>query len=276
MPTSTRSEPSTSPTFHSNLVVDNCPPDLTIISVDGVRFHGHRSWILSISSNSFAGLLTESTDNLTLPEHAIVIDIVLHITYGMFYAGQLPPLDATDAALKALMKYGMPIQALSSPGSPFYQLILSYAPYYPIEAYALAAHHNLEDLAVAISSHLLAYDLTTLSDELATKMGPVYFNRLYNLQRARLAALRNIILHPPASHPPTEDCDEEKQKELGRAWAFASAQIVWNALPSTSIPALTLAFAQSGSAVGCPECHTMLQKRVQEVANEWSAVKRTI
>ncbi|KAI0642065.1 hypothetical protein C8Q79DRAFT_918549, partial [Trametes meyenii] len=264
--------------FHADFLVDNCPPDLVITSVDGVRFHGHRSWILSLSSNDFAGHLTQATDALTLPEHAIVLDIALHVIYGIFYNSQRPPLDSTEAALSALIKYGMPVQSLSTAAYPLYQLVLSYAPHYPIEVYALAGHHDLEEPAAAISSHLLAYNLTTLSDSLAVKMGPIYFTRLYSLQRARLAALRDIVLRPPAPHPPTADCDEDKQKELGRAWAFASAEIVWNALPSkpqcyTSVQALSSAFAQSGSAVDCPECHATLQKRVQEVANEWSAVK---
>ncbi len=74
-----------------------------------------------------------------------------------------------------------------------------------------------------------------LTDELSIKMGSVYFSRLYNLQQARLAALKNIVLRPPAAHPPTPACNGDVQRELSRAWAFAAAQIVWTALPSKRV-----------------------------------------
>ncbi|KAL7284629.1 hypothetical protein ACG7TL_001925 [Trametes sanguinea] len=224
----------TSSVFNPAFVLDGFLPDLVITTPEWASFHVHSGRLLLSSSNAFGGLLTQPTYSLALPEPAVVINIVLSIIYDLQCHHNPPPLPSTEAALDALVKYGVPLAPLAAPQHPLYRLIFSYAPYYPIEAYALAAHHRLENLAAAISSHLLAYDLSRLSDELAIKMGPVYFSRLANLHRARLAALRNIVLRPPAPHAPTANCDHDAQRDLSRAWAFATAEIVWNALPSKS------------------------------------------
>ncbi|KAI9056403.1 hypothetical protein FKP32DRAFT_1459469 [Trametes sanguinea] len=262
--------------FNPGFVVDGFLPDLVVTTPKWANFHVHSGRLLLASSNAFGGLLTQPTYSLSLPEPAAVINIVLSLIYGLQCHHNPPPLPVTEAALDALVKYGVPLAPMAVPHHPLYRLIFSYAPYYPIEAYALAAHHGLEPLAAATSSHLLAYDLSRVSDELAIKMGPVYLSRLVNLHRARLAALRNIVLRPPAPHTPTANCDHDSQRELSRAWAFATAEIVWNALPNTSTSSLQAAFLQAGTSINCPECQNMLHQRIQEVTNEWLAVKSTI
>ncbi|KAI0335435.1 hypothetical protein GY45DRAFT_1240377, partial [Cubamyces sp. BRFM 1775] len=269
--------------FNPGFVVDGLLPDLEIIAPDGVHFHVHTSRLLAPSSNAFGGRLAHPAHPLYLPESSVVLSVVFHVIYGMSILPHPPPLQSTEAALDALIKYGLSIaQLAAAPSLPLYELVRSYAPYYPIEAYALAAHHRLEHLAVAISAHLLAYDVTRLSDELTVKMGPIYFARLVNLQRSRITALRNIVLRPPSMHPATSTCDAENQRELSRAWAFANAEIVWNVLPSIissgldadiSTYALESAFLQSASSVSCPDCQVMLRTRIQQVKTEWSSVK---
>ena len=218
--------------FNPGFVVDGLLPDLEIISPDGVHFYVHKRRLLASSSNIFGGQLAQPRHPLYLPESSAILSIIFHAIYGMSILPNPPPLQATEAALDALIKYGLSIAQLAAPARPLYELVRSYAPYYPIEAYALATHYRLEDLAVTISAHLLAYDVTRLSDELTVKMGPVYFARLVNLQRSRITALRNIVLRPPVMHPATPTCNADNQRELSRAWAFANAEIVWNVLPS--------------------------------------------
>ncbi|KAH9899899.1 hypothetical protein C8Q73DRAFT_787744 [Cubamyces lactineus] len=259
--------------FNPGFVVDGYLPDLEVISPDGVHFHVHTRRLLASSSNAFGGTLAHPTYPLYLPETSVVLSIVFHVIYGMSVLPHPPPLQSTEAALDALIKYGLSTAQLAAPTLPLYELVRSYAPYYPIEAYALAAHYHLEDLAVAISAHLLAYDVTRLSDELTVKMGPIYFARLVNLQRGRISALRNIVLRPPAMHPATPTCNADNQRELSRAWAFANAEIVWNVLPNISTYALESTFLQSAASVTCPDCQVMLRTRIQEVKTEWSSVK---
>ncbi|KAJ8489320.1 hypothetical protein ONZ51_g2985 [Trametes cubensis] len=262
--------------FNPGFIADGLIPNLEITSADDVHFHVHRRRLLLASDNAFGGLLRDPVFSLTVPEPAAVLNIVLNVTYGMFCVSHLPSLESIEAALDAVIKYGLPIAQLAKPSYPLYELVRSYAPYYPIEAYAIAAHYQLEELAVAISAHLLAFDLSRISDELTVKMGPLYFSRLANLHRGRMTALRNIVLQPPAMHPITPVCNEETQRELSRAWAFASAEIVWNALPNISTYALESAFTRAAASIKCPHCYIMLRNRIKEVIYQWSAVKTTI
>lgn len=223
--------------FTPDFQVDGLLPDVVLLSADNVTFHAHSQRLLAASTNFFGGTLAAPPLHpLALPETSVVLNIVLHIVYGMSVLRFQPPFEAADAALAALTStYGVPAARLAR-SPPLFALATSYAPFRPIDVYALAAHYGLEDVAVAVSAHLLAFDVSTLSDELAVKMGSVYFSRLCNLQHVRLAALKNIVLRPPAAHPPTTGCNGDAQRELARAWAFAAAQIVWTALPSKRMP----------------------------------------
>lgn len=169
--------------------------------------------------------------SIDVTEPADIINLVLLLIYGFPSSELTPSLDTVEATLDALIKYGMSIQTLAAPYLPLYQAVFSHAPFRPIEAYALAAHYKLEELAVAVSSHLLSYDTSQLSDELSLKMGPVYLKRLLDLHRTRLASLKTIVLTPPARHAPIRTCDDAAQKELTTLWAYAAAELVWEASP---------------------------------------------
>ncbi|KAI0768793.1 hypothetical protein BD413DRAFT_94443 [Trametes elegans] len=268
---------STSATFHPLFETGGCCPDTVLVTQNYAVFNVHSKVLLANSTNKLGGLLGEDVPVVIIPETDDVVDIVLRIMYGMSCLHDPPSMDTTEQALAALRKYGAPLAQLAALSSPLYWLVLSYAPHAPIETYALAGHYGLEHIAVEISPRLLAYDLSNVSEELIVKMGPVYFRRLFHLQRSRLAALRRIVLRTPALHAPTETCDAERQQQqVIRAWAFASADIVWNALPNTSTHALCAAFTQAGSTIDCLDCQVMVQTRIQELISEWSALKRTI
>jgi hypothetical protein len=142
-----------------------------------------------------------------------------------------PSIDCITEAVDSLKAYGHPMQTYIAPNMPLYNLILSRSPLYPIELYALAAENDLSELAVAISSHLLAFNLSNLTDGLASKIGPIYLKRLFFLHLGRNDALKRLLLSPPALHGPTADCDFTQQKKLTRAWALATAYLAWDARP---------------------------------------------
>ena len=104
-------------------------------------------------------------------------------------------------------------------------------PISPILVYATAAAHDLNDLAIAVSSHLLSFPLYTLSDELAARIGPVYLKRLCFLQLGRLEKLLTSLRAPPNFRPEMDRCDSAAQKRLARAWELASAWLAWDARP---------------------------------------------
>ena len=302
---------SISTAFHPALSIDGLTPDFILVSSDGVHFYVHRHRLLSVSMNRMGMLIPDDVSaspshfqlgnalpSSRLSQTADVINVLLHIMYGISCLQYAPTLEVTEAALDALcLQYGVLLQAHAAPHLPLYRLLLSYAPFRPLDAYAVAARFVLEDAAVAASSHLLAYDLSRLPDAAAQKMGPLYLKRLFVLHQARLAALRGILFRPPTEHGPAAGCSPEQRQQLTRAWALAVAQLVWDVLPSEWAPlrdrgrcgadwvAMWLGVSTSalqsllepiGAAVTCPHCAVTLQRRVQEITYEWSSVKVTI
>ncbi|KAI0778501.1 hypothetical protein BD413DRAFT_609104 [Trametes elegans] len=273
---------SVSTAFHPSLTVDDCLPDLILVSSDGVHFYVHSRRILAASSNNLGGLFPSDHNRDVLGPPTItvqssdVLNVALHAMYGFSCLHYFPTLEVVDAALLALIQYGVAFHPPAAPSQPLYQLLVSYAPYRPLDAYALAAQHALEEAAVAISSHLLAFDLASIPDEAAQKMGPLYLKRLFILHQSRIRALRNILFKPPQGHLPAPGCTQETAQQLMRAWALAAAQLVWDVLPSVSTGAIRALFDPLATKLDCALCAVALRRRVQEVEFEWSAVKRTI
>ncbi|TFK84733.1 hypothetical protein K466DRAFT_214958 [Polyporus arcularius HHB13444] len=209
-------------------------PDILFTTADNVSFYAHRHILQHASTNAFAGLLTGTGQSLNVLESSVVLSIALYVVYALPCDHLSATLATVEAAADALVKYGVPLQSFAAPNSAFYHLVLVQAPYRPIDAYALAAHYGLETLAVAISAHLLAYDLSTITNELAAKMGSIYVKRLFDLHKLRRSALKNIVMNPPAMHIPNLACGTGEQRQLTQAWALAAAEMAWNALPSES------------------------------------------
>ncbi|KAI0793662.1 hypothetical protein C8Q74DRAFT_1193839, partial [Fomes fomentarius] len=265
------------PTFEPAFVVAGQYPDLVLITADQARYHVHRRRLIHASANSWGGLLVTTPhpdhDTLNVAEDSQTTHIVLHTVYGLPCLHLSPTLECAESALSALIKYGVAISKLAMPCLPLYQLILAHAPLRPLDTYALAAHFGLEPVAAAASSHLLAYDLFTLSDELSVKMGPVYLKRLLDLYETRRAGLKAIVMRPPARHADTATCGPESQMQLTRAWAVAAADMAWNALPNTSTYALQSAFEKAGAKLSCVACREMLRRRIAEATQEWARVQ---
>ena len=238
-------EQATTPTisiiFNPSLRVDDRLPDTILVSSNQVHFYVHRHRILSSSYNAFNARLHDvvsfargTLPTLYLPDSGDVLNVVVHTMYGLSCVHFHPAFDTVAAALPALARYGVPLgpspdpTAPTSHAGPVHELVLAHAPYHPIDTYALAARHGLDGAAVAASGHLLAFDLSLVTDALATAMGPVYLKRLFLLHQARRAALREILLRAPAraaAHPP---CDG---RALLREWALVTASLVWDVTP---------------------------------------------
>lgn len=214
-------------------------PDLIFLSSDAVFFYVHSHQVLGASENGFKSLLPPKSQKgredlgpmISLPEHSAILNVMLHTIYNMSCTHYSPSMESIIAAVDALHKYGIPVAKYVAPSTPLYQLILAMAPLAPIEMYSLAGAYNLHDLAVPISSHLLAYSLPSLTDELAERMGPVYLKKLFFLHLGRIDALKRLLLPPPQPHAPNVTCDFAEQKKLTRAWALASAYLAWDARP---------------------------------------------
>lgn len=171
---------------------------------------------------------------IIVPEDSHVLNIVLHLLYMIPCSQFCPSVDVISKAIGALKRYGVSIKSFATPDTCLYNLILSRAPLHPIELYAIAAEYDLHDLAVAISPHLMSFNLATLTDEVVTQIGAMYLKRLFFLHLGRNEALKRLLFTPPALHGPTPQCDFIEQKKLTRAWALAAAYLAWDARPGLS------------------------------------------
>ncbi|KAI0082471.1 hypothetical protein K474DRAFT_1611523 [Panus rudis PR-1116 ss-1] len=272
---------SVSTTFFPGANLSPLPPDLVILSSDAVFFYVHSHQVLGASENGFKSLLPPRPQKgredigpmISLPEPSAVLNVVLHTIYNMSCSHYSPTLDTLVAAVDALHKYGIPVSKYVAPSTPLYQLILSIAPVAPIETYSLAAAYDLFELAVPISSHLLAFPLSNLTDEHARRMGPVYLKRLFFLHLGRIDALKRLLLPPPHPHAPTPTCDFTEQKKLTRAWALASAYLAWDARPDLSASSMESALSPLGDHLTCDLCQATLRDRIKQLIIQWSVVK---
>lgn len=231
---------SVSTTFYPAAQHHSLPPDVILLTADSVFFYVHSHVLVCASDNGFHGLLPvpppmskDQDPILHIPESSAVLNIVLHAIYEMSCAHYSPSFSHLVTAVRRLPYYGIPPKSRIVPTTPLYSLLLSHAPLRPIELYALAARYDLYEVAVATSSHLLSFPLSTLTDEMADAIGPVYLKRLFFLHFGRSDALKRVLLNPPHPHPPTQWCDFSDQKKLTRAWALASAYLAWDARPGT-------------------------------------------
>ena len=222
---------SVSTAFNGNSMVD---ADVTIVSSDEVYFSAHRHRLLTASSNDFGSLLPPRDMGireecvLALPETSIVVNIVLHIIYGLSCGVYTPSLETLNGASRALRNYGVLLPFYATRGGQIYELLLAEAPRRPLQTFAIAAENNFEELAVAISPHLLPYGAKDIPDEIAQQAGPLYLKRLFCLREARYDLMRQIIVAPPYPHAPDRNCGPADRQGLSRAWTLAAAQLVWD------------------------------------------------
>ncbi|EKM77254.1 hypothetical protein AGABI1DRAFT_93622 [Agaricus bisporus var. burnettii JB137-S8] len=268
-----------------NLTSHSVTPDLIFSTFDEVLFYAHSQVLKAVSPKAFGQIIGGQNENLAnpgsevihqIPDSSAVFNVILHTLYGTSPAKNSPTFETLLVAVDRMRFYDMNTKDLITIHTPLHQLLLIYAPLYPLHLYSLAARHELEDLAVSSSSHLLSFPLLTLPDEMAIRMGAIYLKRLFCLHLSRMTALKEILLVSPHPHPPTKDCDFTEQKALTRAWALVSAYLAWDARADLSTASLRTAFEPLIEKLSCELCRSELRKRIKEVISQWAAVKPTI
>ncbi|KZT66138.1 hypothetical protein DAEQUDRAFT_768282 [Daedalea quercina L-15889] len=276
---------SVSSAFHPyNTSFDDLVPDLLLLSLDQVFFYVHRHRILAASENSFAMLLASPSEfstnrslpTVVVPEPSEILNIIIHTIYRMSVLQYHPCFETVSATIDALPRYGLPPKGYVCAGQPLYDLVAACAPLRPIDTYALAAAHDLAEAAAVASAHLLSFPLSTLSDELALRMGAVYLKRLFFLHYGRTDALKRALLQPPSTHRECPGCSLIEQHRLTRAWTLAAAHITWDAGPNLSTHILQATLLPLQKDLSCSKCQLALRDRVARLVVEWALVKRTI
>lgn len=194
--------------------------------------------ILQHSKSAFESFLSAPLSHpifrneiISIPETSPVLDVILHILYGLSPVAHGPTLENVVDAITHMPHYDLAPKTYIISTNPMHDLLLSFAPRHPFEIYTLAAQFDLNDIATSTSTYLLTHSLTHISDELATRMGAIYLKRLMTLHIDRFNALKSIILVPPHPHPATKACGFEEQRRLTRAWALVSAYLAWEGGP---------------------------------------------
>ncbi|KAJ3899671.1 hypothetical protein F5879DRAFT_976136 [Lentinula edodes] len=280
-----------SPKYAQTNSLNGIPPNLVLKSSDSELFYVHTHRLNSASTNKFQGRTAATNDSVVdVPENSQILTIILDIIYRNASAAEdfAPPFpfDILAAAISRLPVYGVDVQAQLNldrfnvdptvPAQPIFQALYSHAMTHPLQLYILAAHYNLESLAIAASSHLLGLHITELTDEQAEVMGPVYLRRLILMQTQREEALKKILLQPPYPHPSTPECDVLNQKTLTRAWPVIAANFAWDIradLPSTALERILSSLA---GYVSCEQCKSSIEEQVARIIIEWESVKVTI
>lgn len=177
-------------------------------------------------------------------------------------------------ALRVLRIYGIPLLQFVIPTTPLYNHILLEAPRRPLDVFVLAAENTLEDLAVVTSGHLLSLQLPDITDEMAERMGPLYLARLIRLHMDRVDALKRLLLDVPKPHVDTVDCAYVEQKELARAWALATASLIWEVRPDTPVSILRSTLGPLEQQFECTACKASLRAKVRQIILDWSVTTR--
>lgn len=270
-----------STTFYPGANTDAQQTDIILLSSDSVFFYVHSARLLAASENGFNSHLpfaskvnnSDSDAIIAIPERSVVINIVLHAVYGMSCTHYSPSFEELEEAVAALQIYGLTVSTFASPGSPLSNALLTHAPTRPLDLYALAASYGLHELTVSTSPHLLSFSLPSLTDEMASRIGPIYLKKLFFLHLGRTDALKRLLLPPPHPHAPTSSCDFVEQKKLTRAWALASAYLTWDARPDMSASTIESSLHPLADHLSCEVCKQSLRERIRELVVQWSVVK---
>ncbi|KAK0495482.1 hypothetical protein EDD18DRAFT_1169480 [Armillaria luteobubalina] len=167
-------------------------------------------------------------------------------------------------------KYGLQPKRYVHPSSPLFSDIRYQMPLSPLTTYVVSSYYELEDLAVITSGHLLALDVSTMSEE------TVYLKRLFDLQQRRLNTLKRLFAVPPNLHPSTPRCDFIAQKSFTRAWSLYTTRLLWDARADLTVGEIERTYRTLDDHVACSDCKCALRERVKGIVIKWSEQKRTI
>ncbi|KAJ3918239.1 hypothetical protein F5877DRAFT_42983 [Lentinula edodes] len=255
-------------------------PDIVLFTSDSVLFHVHSHVLLAVPDTGFHALIPSYLSSMKnsdpvvhVPESSSRLNIILHAIYNMPCSHFSCPLQDLSDAVDHFALYGMVPRSYILKNSSFYNLLLSYVPHLPLDVYTFASKHELEDLAISASFHLLSFNLSTLTEEMAKAIGPSYLRRLFFLQIGRSDALKRLLLNPPSNHTPTASCDINDQRALTRAWALASAYLVWDSRPDLSSNLVEATFTKLVDDLSCDWCKKNLNERINNLSVHWSHVK---
>jgi len=202
--------------------------------------------------------------------------MIVCVIYGLPLAEYAPSFKILDEAIDGMHSYGIPLGIVLAPGTPLSEILLTYKDSHAIELYTLAAHYGIEHLAVAASSFLLSFQLSSLTDATAVRIGARYLKRLFFMHLGRTAALKRLLFPPPYPHGATEACSRADQTALTRAWSLAASSLALDASADVSSEAIRSVFRALGEQLPCDQCQTDVANRIAVLLRGWASIKGSI
>ncbi|KAF7985946.1 hypothetical protein HWV62_43886 [Athelia sp. TMB] len=212
--------------------------DLIIITDDHCHYYLDSETLYAVTNNNFNHTLDGFTPGgqtgsdakpvSAIPETSSVFNILVCAIYGLTYSNHIPSFKTLDQAVDAMQTYGIAVERLIVPGTPLFDSLFAHAKTHALELYALAAHNSLHALAVEASAHLDSSQLSTLSDEIAVRIGALYLKRLFFMHLDGAEELRRLLDPLLCPGQPIMACGCEHQLATTWAWALASSSLVWD------------------------------------------------
>ncbi|KAK7052867.1 hypothetical protein VNI00_004186 [Paramarasmius palmivorus] len=279
-----------SPTFGPTTGESQRPTaDAILFSSDSVMFYVDEYTLLQFSNNNFRGLLpflgqdAESRMLFLHDIHSSELEIALQALYKIpatiastAGGGNLEELQLLARGISWLPTFGIFANVVVLPHTHIFDQILSYAPLHPLETYAIAGFHDLEQLAVDVSPHTLPLELSNVTEELGDQMGWKYMLRLFRLHMNRRTILMNLLAPPPEIHHPTRDCDYDDQKELKAKWNMAVGSLTWEIRADTPTSLIREIVEAYTGEITCKKCIKARDTRLNTILTEWSMSVRSI
>ncbi|KAF8327899.1 uncharacterized protein EI90DRAFT_3219217 [Cantharellus anzutake] len=238
------------------------------------------------STNEFCGFFSAgpfATDGtvplLVVTEGAAIINCMLHVLYGMSSRIYCPDISTIAKTFTALVKYGFSLPENVPSTSEIFTDLVSHAAdpnSDPLEVYVIAASHSFEELAVVCSFYALRMPLSDIDQKSAVDMGPAYLLRLSRLHEYRKGELDKLLLVPPAMHEETSTCGREHMHSVMRAYSLTAAYLAWEAKADATTEWISGFFDRVITNAGCSLCRENVRRRVQDVIQGWSRLRRTI
>lgn len=220
-------------------------------------------------------------------EDSPTLNVVLHAIYRLSLTDYSPSLSTLKAAAQALTRYGIPLKSNMCPGMPLFDEMAAKIPTMALEIYTIAAENDLFDLACEASKHLLSLRISSITNEIALRLGPVYLCMLCNLLTERSYVLKRLVVQPPKQHVPTETCGLHAYHDLLFEWAKIASTIILTGSPG-SLFRCANGVMKVDSCIGispellhatlkpfnfphsCPACVQSIDCHIQDIVSRWS------
>jgi len=140
----------------------------------------------------------------------------------------------------------------------------------PLSIYTLAASRGFEQLAIATSFHALRIPISSIDEDTAMTMGPIYFLRLARLHENRKKALSRLLqTFPNRRHDDEEDtataCSSEYRNSMMRAYGLIAGYLTWEARPDMHGDWIIGCFVGLMGSLECSRCKRNVIESVQNV-----------